>query len=63
MTLGLSMRVKNQLEHWSPETTVEGESGAVTFKMETREPIVIYPLLLRMRVAHRGPHLILWYIR
>jgi hypothetical protein len=32
-------------------------------KMATREPIVIYPLLLRMRLAHTWPELILWSIR
>lgn len=49
---GLRVRVKNQLEHWSPKATVEGESGTVTFKMVTKEPIVIYPLLLRIRASH-----------
>lgn len=52
VALGLRVRVKNQLEHWSPKATVEGESGTVTFKMVTREPIIICPLLLRMRVSH-----------
>lgn len=47
MALGLRVRIKNQLEHWSSEATAEGESGAVIFKMATREPIGIYPLLLR----------------
>lgn len=27
VALGLRVRVKNQLEHWSPEATMEGESG------------------------------------
>lgn len=55
VALGLRVRVKNQPAHWRPEATVDGESGAVPFKMSTREPIVIYPLLLRIRVAHTGP--------
>jgi hypothetical protein len=40
----LRVRVKNQLEHWSPKATVEAKYLvlAVSFKMETREPIILY---------------------